>query len=36
MTSPTPVIGIDVAKDSLSLFCAASGQAIEIGNDTRS
>jgi len=36
MTSPTPVIGIDVAKDSLSLFCADSGQAIEIGNDTRS
>lgn len=36
MTSPMPVIGIDVAKDSLSLFHADSGQAAELSNDTRS
>ena len=36
MTSPHPVIGIDVAKDSLSLFRVDSGQASEIPNDTRS
>lgn len=36
MTSPMPVIGIDVAKDSLSLFRADSGQVSEISNDTRS
>lgn len=36
MTSPMPVIGIDVAKDSLSIFRADSGQVSEISNDTRS
>lgn len=36
MTSPMPVIGIDVAKDFLSLFRIDSGQATEIANDTRS
>lgn len=34
MTSPLSVIGIDVAKDSLSLFRFDSGQATEIANDT--
>lgn len=36
MTSPIAVIGIDVAKDSLSLFRADFAQASEISNDTRS
>jgi transposase len=36
MTSLMSVIGIDVAKDSLSLFQTDSGQATEIANDTRS
>ena len=36
MTSTMPVIGIDVAKDFLSLFRIDSGQATEIANDTRS
>ena len=33
MTSPMSVIGIDVAKDSLSLLRIDSGQAMEIVND---
>ncbi|MBO3278318.1 IS110 family RNA-guided transposase [Pseudomonas schmalbachii] len=36
MTSQTPVIGIDVAKESLSLCHAQSGEVFELPNDSRS
>lgn len=36
MTSQAPVIGIDVAKESLSLCQAPSGEVFELANDARS
>lgn len=35
MTSQIPVIGIDVAKESLSLCDTQSGEVFELANDRR-